>query len=1014
VSPSGSARPDAGVRLFGGLGRWIVRHPLYPIVFWVVLLVVAVPFLSRLSSVTTNSADTAPPSSPSALAQQRFDQQFPNDTTPSSTMVLLYGADPTVSLTDRPAQDLVQNVTANLSHDARLERVASISDIYTAYSAYLAGEAELATAAIGSALAETPPLPIAVNDTAGLLWGVPAAFLMHWSALEAGNASTPWTANYPAYEATEAEFTNTTARSVLSDFYNGNDSSNAGFNGTADCANRTVPSGVIACVDATVRANLELGLPYLGLPAEEAPLASLVLSNMGEANYTNDYDVLAVGSVVVAAASGFPASWIDSVWTAFPAATPGPTAVRAFANATVDASTLASEPLPVPASLRYAYVNSAGTASLVEVSFSVGDDYLTPSGVDPVFYDLGVIDTDTAATVAASDPSGSIEYAQTGSAPLDQLQQEATSSSEALVLPITVGLLIGISMLYFRSPLTPLVTFAGLGIALILGLGGTVLVGTLITHVDSSSLALEEVFVLGVGTDYSVFLVARYREELAAGRTSDDAVVASLTWAGQSVATSGSTAIIVTLALAFSGIALLAEWGMVLSIAILITMLLSLTLVPAALKLLGPRIFWPMTGERFRRRAAATNARVREGRTYFYRAARWTQARPLAVVGVILLVSVPLAAVALNVPVSYDFYGQLPSGHPATDGLAELGQQFGPGYDAPSYALVTFAGPLVQNNVSNATEFVDLETLTSMAANTSGIQAVRSPVGPYGASVLQWLGLSSAPPATRANLLGLLAAYVGTDGRTVLLTLQTNDTGLSLGAVNAVESVAGEFGDYQTSHPEVVELAYGGGAPVIRDLAAETTFATEVILVAVTIGLLCVLVAVLRSWIIALMAVGTIGLSIGWAWAVTDVLFQDLLGFPLFFYVRTILVVLVLGLGIDYNIFLLTRVREERVRGRTAGSAVYESLGRTGGIITAAAVILACAFASLTVGEFTLIRAIGFSVATAVLLDAMVVRTYLVPASLQLLGDRAWSLTGRKSPPAAAHGPSPTPPDPER
>ena len=110
---------------------------------------------------------------------------------------------------------------------------------------------------------------------------------------------------------------------------------------------------------------------------------------------------------------------------------------------------------------------------------------------------------------------------------------------------------------------------------------------------------------------------------------------------------------------------------------------------------------------------------------------------------------------------------------------------------------------------------------------------------------------------------------------------------------------------------------------------------------------------------------------------------------------------LVLGLGIDYNIFLLTRVREERSRGRAPGEAAVEAVARTGGIITAAAVILACAFAALLVGSFTLIRAIGFSVAVAVILDAMVVRTYLVPAALQLLGERAWTLLGGRRRPTA-------------
>jgi RND superfamily putative drug exporter len=144
------------------------------------------------------------------------------------------------------------------------------------------------------------------------------------------------------------------------------------------------------------------------------------------------------------------------------------------------------------------------------------------------------------------------------------------------------------------------------------------------------------------------------------------------------------------------------------------------------------------------------------------------------------------------------------------------------------------------------------------------------------------------------------------------------------------------------------------------------------------------------------MGVATIGLSISWAWAVSDLVFQQLMGLPLFFYVRTILFIFILGLGIDYNIFLLTRIREERVRGRSNTEAAVEGVARTGGIITAAAVILASAFGALLVGSFTLIRAIGFSVAVAVILDAMVVRTYLVPASLQVLGERVWTWSGRR------------------
>ena len=992
----------AGARLFGGLGRAIVRHPWYPVLFWVALLAVAVPFLPLLGSVTTNSFTTVPAGAPSAAAAERLAELFPNDSAGASTYLLFTGA----NLTDRNAQNVVQNVTAALAADRSLAAVRSVGSVYLAYAAYLAGEAQLANGVIAGGLAGTPSVLAAVNGSAELLWGPPAAFLAAWEA-EVANGTSPSAANYPAFVAANSTLRNATLATVLTTFYAGYGGSGAGFNGTADCA--AAPSAVVACADAAARANLAPLIPHLPLGAD-AFAAEATLATLGLENATVWPSVRATAAVVLGAASGLAAPWIATVWTAFPRADATPAAAAAFANATVAAATLATEPLPVPYAISAAYVNAAGTAQLITITFAVPDDTTNASGGQPVFADLGCLDALVPPVVEAHDTTHGISYFQTGPAPLDLLTNTAVASAISLVLPLTVGLLLVISMLYFRSPITPLVTFAGLGIALVLGLGGTVLIGTLVEHVDSTALTLEEVFVLGVGTDYSIFLVARYREELVRGASPDAAIVTSVAWAGQSVATSGSTAIIATLALAFSGVALLAQWGMVLSLAILITVLLSLTIVPAFLKLLGPRIFWPTTGERFRQRAAVVAERNRTERTYFYRVGRGTQRRPRTTVGVLLLVSIPLIALALTVPLSYDFYQQLPSGHGATTGLAELSDRFGPGFATTSFALVTFAAPLVVGTATNASEFGELAALTDRATGSAGISAVESPIGPYGAPLGDWLNLSTLPTAPQQSLLGTWSGYVGTDGRTVLLVLVTSASGLSVDAVQAVAGVEAAFSSYRATHPDVTAVSFGGGAPTINDLATSTATATNFLILAVTIGLLVVLLVVLRSWIIALMAIATIGLSISWAWALTYLVFQELLGYSLFFFVRTILFILILGLGIDYNIFLLTRVREERVRGRTASEATVEGVARTGGIITAAAIILASAFAALGVGDFVLIQAIGFSVAIAVLLDAMVVRTFLVPATLQLLGDRVWSLSGRRPP--APGGPPAAPAEP--
>jgi len=976
--------------MFRALGRWIVRHPWAPVAFWVAVLVITLPFLPLLGSVTNNSATNLPANSPSGQAAAELALLFPNTTgAPSSSLLLIVGS----NVTDAYAQRAVMNLTTAIQDDPGLTEVSSVTSIYSSYADYLAGQA-------GATWKLSADLRTAVNDSAGLLWGPPAAFYATWAGMvDRHPNATPAEFNYPAYVATLAQFNGSSApyeRAVLGAVYSGYNGSGTGFNGTLDCASANGTASQIACVESSARINLPpLIAAELPNPTEQIP-GRVVLTTLGLLNFT---DPAALAAAVDAATPGFltpyPIGWVQQVNNQFGLTPPSESALLAFARAQVAQTTLDREPLPVPSALQDSWVSPAGTATLIEVGFGVSDSFTDASGASPVFQDVATLQSLLTSVLHRSDPAHRFTAYQTGPAALDQDESNVLASSLALVLPLTLGTLLIITMLYFRSPLTPLVTFAGIGTALAIGLGGLVLLATLFGHVDSTAITLETTFVLGIGTDYSVFIVARYREELVAGRSREEAVVRATTWAGQSVATSGATAILATLALAFSGVSLLSQWGMVLSLAILITVLLSLTLVPAALRLLGPRIFWPTSGARFERHATVVRDRIQNERTYFFRAGRLSQRRPRSVVALLLLVSIPLGLVALSVPISYDFYKQLPSGSSATDGLNELGRQFGPGFAFPSTALLTFRSPLVTGTTVNATEFADLANLTQRVGEVPGVARVQSLVGPGGAPLADWLSFGQLPPAVQLNLHQLVGTYVGTDGRTALIAIQTNASGLSVTAIQAINSVSSSVQSYAQDHPSLERAAYAGGAPATRDLAQQTSQATLRLILAVSIGLFVVLAVVLRSWILPLMAVGTIGLSILWSWALTDLTLRQGFGLPLFFFVPTVLFILILGLGIDYNIFLLTRVREERMRGQSSGQAAVTAVGRTGGIITAAAIILASAFAILSVGNFTILRAIGFSVAVAVVLDAMVVRTYFVPAALHLLGDRVWGFFGR-------------------
>jgi uncharacterized membrane protein YdfJ with MMPL/SSD domain len=988
VAGAGPIRSGAAERAFARLGRGILRHPWYPILFWVLLLLVAAPFLSRVGSVTTNSASDLPASAPSSIANAKIAQEFPNASAATDSILLLVGP----NITGPVGEASVLGLAQAISTDPNVTHLAGVSTLYSSYAGYLAGQGELALGVLRAAEVGPPNAFAATNQTAELLWGPPALFVQNWEAYGASHPNaTPTGWNAPAYATTRSELGGSSlSLAVLDAFYAGTDPAGTGaFNGTAQCA--LLPAQVVPCAEGAARTTL---LPILDglLPSPAAVSAgTAVLGTLGLGNFSNPAAQTNTTILLIAPAAGLPVGFLRTMALSYPSFAASPIALGAWANATADGDP-AQYPFPVPSGILDHFVAPGNDAEILFVTYTVGSSYVDSHGGTPVPDDVARIGTIVPSVLARTDPGRSLTYYQTGGAALDADENSVLNASLAVVLPLTIIVLVLITMAYFRAPLTPLITVGGLGIALGLGVGAVVLIGTLVTHVDVTSIELTETFVLGVGTDYSIFLVSRYREELYRGQLPPEALVTSVTWAGQSVATSGATAILATVALAFSGVALLSQWGMVLSLAILVTVLLCLTIVPAFLALLGPRVFWPYTGRRGEAQAERVRARAAQEDTYFFRAARRTQRRPRTTIALILLVSIPLVFLAITAPISYDFYQQLPRGSSATDGLAVLGDHFGAGYSFPIETLVTFQGPLLVGNATNATEFRALSDLTNTFRGTAGVHSVGSPVGPDGASLATWLNLSTLPLAPQENLRGLLASYVGADGRSVLLTITANSSGLSYSAVQLLDTLRGEYATFAASHPSATGAYFGGGAPTTSDLAAQTALATERMILFVAIGLILVLFVVLRSWIIPLLGVATIGLSLAWAWGITDAVLRQLAGIPLFFYVPTILFIIILGLGIDYNIFLLTRVREERIKGRAASDAVVRAVATTGGIITAAAVILASAFAVLATGEFLLLRAIGFAVATAIVLDAMVVRTYLVPAALQSLGDRVWKL----------------------
>ncbi|MCI4370652.1 MAG: hypothetical protein L3J81_04910, partial [Thermoplasmata archaeon] len=195
----GPADSTFGARAFGRLGRGIHRHPWWPVIFWILLLVVALPLLPKVGTVTTNSATNLPSSAPSAEAASEIAHLYPNETAPSASYVLLVSPD----ITDSAGQAATVAVTGRIASDANLTYVGGVSSLYTAYGSYLGGMTELANGVIVQGTTGPLSLLPALNGSAEQLWGPPSQFLSNWQAMVAANPGRPATdSNYPAYTAT--------------------------------------------------------------------------------------------------------------------------------------------------------------------------------------------------------------------------------------------------------------------------------------------------------------------------------------------------------------------------------------------------------------------------------------------------------------------------------------------------------------------------------------------------------------------------------------------------------------------------------------------------------------------------------------------------------------------------------------------------------------------------------------------------------------------------------------------
>jgi putative drug exporter of the RND superfamily len=510
---------------------------------------------------------------------------------------------------------------------------------------------------------------------------------------------------------------------------------------------------------------------------------------------------------------------------------------------------------------------------------------------------------------------------------------------DGVLLYITGGLILLILVIVYRSPFLPFVVLLSAGFALGIANGIVYLLARSdVITVSGQSQGILDVLVLGAATDYALLIVSRFREELRRRASRYDAMKVALRATYQPILASGGTVIMGLLCLLVSDLAPNRGLGPIAAIGIVCALAASLTLLPAMLVLGGRRVFWPF-------RPAFGSAPIEE-RGLWARIARTVGRRPRTVW---IATALALIACAFGLTrLQADGFPQTASFTHATDskvGQAQLTRHFPGGAGSPTEVVVA------QDKAQDA------------------LSAVRSVSGVDSAAIF-----TGTP-------LGAVGQPKVVDGQVRIDAVLTAAAD-SKAAYATVKQIR------QAVHPYGAKV--GGFTAINVDVHATSQRDRNVILPLVLAVVFLVLTLLLRALVAPLLLIATVVLSFLATLGVSGIVFRDILhypgadsSFPLFAFVFLV------ALGVDYNIFLMTRVREETGRrGHRLGTLT--GLSVTGGVITSAGVVLAATFAALAVLPMVFLVELAFTVAFGVLLDTLIVRSLLVPALTVDIGRAIW------------------------
>ena len=571
--------------------------------------------------------------------------------------------------------------------------------------------------------------------------------------------------------------------------------------------------------------------------------------------------------------------------------------------------------------------------------------------------------------LVAADAPDSLQAWVTGPAGFTADLATGFTGIDGLLLLVALGAVFVILVVVYRSPLLPILVLLTSVFALCVALLSVWwLAKAGIVVLNGQVQGILFILVIGAATDYALLYVARFREAIGEGRRRWDAATAAWKGSIEPILASGGTVIAGLLCLLLSDLASNRALGPIASIGIAFAMLSALTFLPALLALVGRAAFWPFIPKTGMAELPADLTQPTRG--LWAKLARFVarRARVVWILSTVVLLAASVGVTQLKadgVPASELVLGE----SQARDGGVVLAEHFPAGSGSPLYVIVSEgdapeAAELVagQDGVDSVGVVADDTPSGQAAVSVEGGELVLAPQGPPG---------TPAPEPTM-------------DGGDVMLVATLSDAADSLEAEQTVRDLRASLADAS------FEGIVGGTTAVDLDTNDTSIRDRTVIIPVILVVVLLILMLLLRSVLAPVLLILSVIVSFAAALGVSALVFNDVFGFPggdpavpLYGFVFLV------ALGIDYNIFLMSRVREESlVHGTRRG--ILRGLVATGGVITSAGLVLAATFAALGVIQILFLVQLAFIVAFGVLLDTFIVRSLLVPALAYDIGRKIW------------------------